>query len=109
MTTGLRLNDNLGGEVFTLDDSTLLQVDFFAVQEGQSVTKNFNFLPAGVVISTAIVFVNQPPQDEQFVLPTVSISGTTLTVTGINSTGSSSVSGSYTIQSGTILVLVFAK
>jgi len=109
MTTGLRLNDSLGGEVFTLDDTTLLQVDFFAVQEGQSVTKNFNFLPSGVVISTAIVFVNQPPQDEQFVLPTVSISGTTLTVTGINSTGSSSVSGSYTIQSGTILVLVFAK
>jgi len=109
MTTGLRLNDSLGGEVFTLDDTTLLQVDFFTVQEGQSVTKYFNFLPSGVVISTAIVFVNQPPQDEQFVLPTVSISGTTLTVTGINSTGSSSVSGSYTIQSGTILVLVFAK
>lgn len=109
MTTGLRLNDSLGGEVFTLDDTTLLQVDFFTVQEGQSVTKNFNFLPSGATLSTAIVFVNQPPQNEQFVLPTVSISGTTLTVTGINSTGSSSVSGSYTIQSGTILVLVFAK
>ena len=109
MTTGLRLNDSSGGEVFTLDDTTLLQVDFFTVQQGQSVTKSFSFLPAGAVLSTAIVFVNQPPQNEQFVLPTVSISGTTLTVTGINSSGSTSVSGSYTIQSGTILVLVFAK
>lgn len=109
MTTGLRLNDSAGGEIFTLDDTTLLQVDFFEVAQGQSVTKNFTFLPAGAVISTAIVFVNQPPQNEQFVLPTVSISGTTLTVTGINSSGSSTVSGTYTIQSGTILVLVFAK
>jgi hypothetical protein len=109
MTTGLRLNDSSGGEVFTLDDTTLLQVDFFTVQQGQSVTKSFSFLPSGAVLSTAIVFVNQPPQNEQFVLPTVSISGTTLTVTGINSSGSTSVSGSYTIQSGTILVLVFAK
>lgn len=109
MSVGLRLNDSSGGEVFTLDDTTLLQVDFFAVQQGQSVTKNFSFLPSGATLSTAIVFVNQPPQDEQFVLPTVSISGTSLTVTGINSTGSTSVSGSYTIQSGTILVLVFAK
>ena len=109
MSIGLRLNDSSGGEVFTLDDTTLLQVDFFAVQQGQSVTKNFSFLPSGATLSTAIVFVNQPPQDEQFVLPTVSISGTSLTVTGINSTGSTSVSGSYTIQSGTILVLVFAK
>ncbi len=109
MTTGLRLNDSSGGEVFTLDDTTLLQVDFFTVQQGQSVTKNFNFLPSGATLSTAIVFVNQPPQNEQFVLPTVSISGTTLTVTGINSSGSTNVSGSYTIQSGTILVLVFAK
>lgn len=109
MSIGLRLNDSSGGEVFTLDDTTLLQVDFFAVQQGQSVTKDFSFLPSGATLSTAIVFVNQPPQDEQFVLPTVSISGTTLTVTGINSSGSTSVSGSYTIQSGTILVLVFAK
>ena len=109
MSVGLRLNNSSGGEVFTLDDTTLLQVDFFAVQQGQSVTKNFSFLPSGATLSTAIVFVNQPPQDEQFVLPTVSISGTSLTVTGINSTGSTSVSGSYTIQSGTILVLVFAK
>jgi hypothetical protein len=109
MTAGLRLKDSAGGDVFTLDDTTLLQVDFFTVQQGQSVTKNFNYLPTGAVISTAIVFVNQPPLNEQFVLPTVTISGTTVTVTGINSSGSSSVSGSYTIQSGTILVLVFAK
>jgi len=109
MTAGLRINNELGQPVFSVDDTTILQVDFFEVQQGQSVTKNFNFLPAGAVLSTAVVFVNQPPLNEQFVLPTVTISGTTLTVTGINSTGSTSVSGTYTIQSGTILVLVFAK
>ena len=109
MTAGLIINNELGQPVFSVDDTTILQVDFFEVQQGQSVTKNFNFLPAGAVLSTAVVFVNQPPLNEQFVLPTVTISGTTLTVTGINSSGSTSVSGTYTIQSGTILVLVFAK
>ena len=109
MAVGFQLRDASSTPVFTLDDSTLLQVDFFEVQQGQSVTKNFNFLPSGATLSTAIVFVNQPPLDEQFVLPTVSISGTTLTVTGINSSASTTVSGTYTIQSGTVFVLVFAK
>ena len=109
MTAGLIINNELGQPVFSVDDTTILQVDFFEVQQGQSVTKNFNFLPAGAILSTAVVFVNQPPLNEQFVLPTVTISGTTLTVTGINSSGSTAISGTYTIQSGTILVLVFAK
>ena len=108
MSFGLQIKEP-AGTVFSLDDSTLLQVDFFAVQQGQSVTKNFNFLPSGATLSTAIVFVNQPPLDELFVLPTVSISGTTLTVTGINSSSSSTFSGTFTIQSGTVFVLVFAK
>jgi hypothetical protein len=109
MSVGLQVRNASSQPVFTLDDTTLLQVDFFPVLEGQSVTKSFSFLPAGVTISTAIVFVNQPPLDEQFVLPTVSVSGTTVTVTGINSSGSTTVSGTYTIQSGTVYVLVFAK
>jgi len=109
MAVGFQLRNTLSTPVFTLDDSTLLQVDFFEVQQGQSVTKNFTFLPSGATLSTAIVFVNQPPLNEQFVLPTVSISGTTLTVTGINSSASTTVSGTYTIQSGTVFVLVFAK
>ena len=108
MSFGLQIKEP-AGTVFSLDDSTLLQVDFFAVQQGQAVTKNFNFLPSGATLSTAIVFVNHPPLDEQFVLPTVSISGTTLTVTGINSSSSTTVSGTFTIQSGTVFVLVFAK
>ena len=105
MAVGFQLRNASSGTVFTLNDSTLLQVDFFEVLAGQSVTKSFSFLPSGA----AIVFVNQPPQNEQFVLPTVSISGTTLTATGINSSGSTTVSGTYTIQSGTVYVLVFAK
>jgi hypothetical protein len=109
MAVGFQLRNASSGTVLTLDDSTLLQVDFFEVPQGQSVTKNFSFLPSGATLSTAIVFVNQPPLNEQFVLPTVSISGTTLTVTGINSSASTSVSGTYTIQSGTVFVLVFAK
>tara|TARA_R110000822_G_scaffold92025_2_gene211918 strand:+ start:441 stop:770 length:330 start_codon:yes stop_codon:yes gene_type:complete len=109
MAVGFQLRNASSGTVFTLDDSTLLQVDFFEVLAGQSVTKSFSFLPSGATLSTAIVFVNQPPQNEQFVLPTVSISGTTLTATGINSSGSTTVSGTYTIQSGTVYVLVFAK
>tara|TARA_R100000734_G_C3252350_1_gene53508 strand:+ start:54 stop:380 length:327 start_codon:yes stop_codon:yes gene_type:complete len=108
MSFGLQIKEP-AGTVFDLDDTTLLQVDFFAVQQGQSVTKNFSFLPSGATLSTAIVFLNQPPQDEQFVLPTVSISGTTMTVTGINSSSSTNVSGTFTIQSGTVFVLVFAK
>ena len=108
MSFGLQIKEP-AGTVFSLDDSTLLQVDFFAVQQGQSVTKNFSFLPSGATLSTAIVFLNQPPQDEQFVLPTVSVSGTTMTVTGINSSSSTTVSGTFTIQSGTVFVLVFAK
>lgn len=108
MSFGLQIKEP-AGTVFSLDDTTLLQVDFFAVQQGQSVTKNFSFLPSGATLSTAIVFLNQPPQDEQFVLPTVSISGTTMTVTGINSSSSTNVSGTFTIQSGTVFVLVFAK
>ena len=108
MSFGLQIKEP-AGTVFSLDDTTLLQVDFFAVQQGQSVTKNFSFLPSGATLSTAIVFLNQPPQDEQFVLPTVSISGTTMTVTGINSSSTTNVSGTFTIQSGTVFVLVFAK
>ena len=108
MSFGLQIKEP-AGTVFSLDDTTLLQVYFFAVQQGQSVTKNFSFLPSGATLSTAIVFLNQPPQDEQFVLPTVSISGTTMTVTGINSSSSTNVSGTFTIQSGTVFVLVFAK
>ena len=108
MSFGLQIKEP-AGTVFSHEDTTLLQVDFFAVKQGQSVTKNFSFLPSGATLSTAIVFLNQPPQDEQFVLPTVSISGTTMTVTGINSSSSTNVSGTFTIQSGTVFVLVFAK
>jgi hypothetical protein len=108
MSFGLQIKEP-AGTVFDLDDTTLLQVDFFAVQQGQSITKNFSFLPSGATLSTAIVFLNQPPQDEQFVLPTISISGTSMTVTGINSSSSTNVSGSFTVQSGTVFVLVFAK
>ena len=108
MSFGLQIKEP-AGTVFSLDDTTLLQVDFFAVQQGQSVTKNFNFLPSGATLSTPIVIVKQPPLDEQFEIPTVSISGTTLTVTGINSSSSTTVSGTFTIQSGTVFVLVFAK
>ena len=109
MAYGLSIFDTNASNVFTVTDQTWLQVDYFFVGDGQSVTKSFSGLPSGVTLQTAIVFVNTPPIDEQFRTPTISISGTTVTVTGLNTSASSSVSGSYTVQSGGAYILVLAK
>ena len=109
MAYGLSIFDTNASNVFTVTDQTWLQIDYFFVGAGQSVTKNFTGLPSGITLQTAVIFVNTPPINSQFRNPTISISGTTVTVTGIQTSASSSVSGTYTVQSGGAYILVLAK
>lgn len=81
MTFGLEVMKANGALVFSSNDVTWNQVDFFYVAANGSVSKN---LPAlqGRQVLTVQSFINPPPNDRKATAHTVTVSGTTVSVSG---------------------------
>ena len=81
MSFGLELNNAAGNLVYSSADVTWNQVDFFQVAGGGSESRTLPAL-AGRQVLTVQSFINPPPNDRKATAHTVTVSGTTVSVTG---------------------------
>ena len=112
MAYGLDFKSALGQSIYSVTSQTWSQVEYFTKAEGDTstTTKNYSYLPSGVTLRVAILFTDTLlPDDEQPLIPTINISGTTVTVTGTDTSTTNSVSGTITQKSQACLILVLAK
>ena len=83
MAYGLDIKSNLGNSIYSVTSQTWNQVEYFTKAEGDTstTTKNYSYLPSGATLRVAILFTDTTlPDDEQPLIPTINISGTTVTV-----------------------------
>ena len=81
MTFGLNVFNAVGGLTYSSDDVTWNQVDFFQVAGGGSASNTYPVL-SGKEVLTVQMFVNAPPTDAKATAHTVTVSGTTVSVSG---------------------------
>jgi hypothetical protein len=81
MAHGLELFSNAGGLVYSSQDVTWNQVDFFPVAANGSEFKNYPVLQGRAVL-TVQMFVNPPPNDRKAIAHNVVVSGTSVSVSG---------------------------
>ena len=70
-----------GGLVYSTDDVTWNQVDFFLVGGGSSASNNYPIL-SGQEVLTVQMFIDPPPTNRRAVAHTVTVSGTNVSVSG---------------------------
>ena len=112
MAYGLDIKSILGQSIYSVTSQTWNQVEYFTKAEGDTstTTKDYSYLPSGSTLRVAILFTDTTlPDDEQPLIPTIGISGTTVTVTGTDTSTTNSVSGSITQKSQACLILVLAQ
>lgn len=81
MSFGLELDNAAGNLVYSSTDVTWNQVDFFKVAGYGSESKTLPAL-AGRQVLTVQSFINPPPNDRKATAHTVTVSGTTVSVSG---------------------------
>lgn len=81
MTMGMNIMDGVGKLVFSSDDITWNQVDFFLVGAGESVSKTYPIISGREVLVTKVL-IDPPPLNRRAVAPTTSVSGVTVNVYG---------------------------
>ena len=81
MTHGLEVRHTNGNLAFSTDDVTWNQVDFFYVAGYGSESRTLPAL-AGRQVLTVQMFINPPPNDRRAIAHTVTVSGTTVSVSG---------------------------
>lgn len=81
MTFGLNVMNEVGGLIYSSDDVTWNQVDFFKVNADSTVSNSYTAL-SGREVLTVQMFIDPPPTDQKATAPSVTVSGTTVTVTG---------------------------
>jgi len=81
MTFGMGVYKASGALVYSTTDVTWNQVDYFLVERSESVAKEFPVLQGREVL-VAQVMIDPPPINRKAVAPTVTVSGTTVTVSG---------------------------
>ncbi len=81
MSFGIKLMSSSGSLVYSSDDVTWNQVDFFMVGAGGSVTNDYPVL-SGRSVLTAQTFINPPPTNQRAIAHTIDVSGTTVSVYG---------------------------
>ena len=112
MAYGLDIKNTSGSSVYSVTSQTWNQVEYFTKAEGDTATttKDYSYLPSGSTLRVAILFTDTTlPDDEQPLIPTIGISGTTVTVTGTSTSTTNSVSGTITQKSQACLILVLAQ
>jgi hypothetical protein len=81
MSYGLNIFDATGRLTYSTSDVTWNQVDFFRVPANGSATNTYPELLNREVL-TAQMFINAPPFTRKATAHSVSVTGTTITVTG---------------------------
>jgi len=70
-----------GGLIYSSSDVTWNQVDFFYVAGGSSVSNSYPVI-SGKEVLTAQMFINSPPSDRRALAHNITVSGTSVTVSG---------------------------
>lgn len=73
--------NSAGALTYSTSDVTWNQVDFFFVSGGGSASNSYPVL-SGKEVLTAQMFVNSPPSDRRALAHTITVSGTTVSVSG---------------------------
>lgn len=81
MSHGIEVYNASGSLIYSTADVTWNQVDFFLVPGGGSDTRTYPVLDGREVIVFQIM-VNPPPSDRRAIAHLLTVSGTTVTVTG---------------------------
>lgn len=78
---GMNVFNSAGSLTYSTSDVTWNQVDFFFVSGGGSASNSYPVL-SGKEVLTAQMFVNSPPSDRRALAHTITVSGTTVSVSG---------------------------
>lgn len=81
MSFGLNVMNAAGGLTYSSADVTWNQVDFFKVNAESSFSQSYAAL-AGREVLTVLMFIDPPPTNQKATAPTVTVSGTTVSVSG---------------------------
>ncbi|MDB4676409.1 hypothetical protein OAH93_02075 [Flavobacteriales bacterium] len=81
MSYGLEIFASNGNSVYNSDDVTWNQVDFFSVSGGSSASNSYSVL-SGRDVLVQQVQINSPPLTRKALSHTISVSGTTVSVSG---------------------------
>lgn len=81
MTHGLEVRHTNGNLAFSTDDVTWNQADFFPVAGYGSESRDLPAL-AGRQVLTVQMFINPPPSDRKATAHAITVSGTTVSVSG---------------------------
>jgi hypothetical protein len=81
MAQGLDIFNSDGDLTYSTSDVTWNQVDFFQVNGGSSVSNSYPFIDNKQVI-TAQFFIDGPPSTQAATAHTITVSGTTVSVSG---------------------------
>jgi hypothetical protein len=85
MAYGLELFNSSGVTTFSSTDITWNQVAAFQVNAGATSSTSYPAL-SGRTVEVVQMFINPPPTDRKALAHTISVSGTTVTVSGGNET-----------------------
>jgi len=78
---GMNVFNSTGALTYSTSDVTWNQVDFFFVSGGGSVSNSYPVI-SGKEVLTAQMFINSPPLDRRALAHTITVSGTTVSVSG---------------------------
>jgi hypothetical protein len=78
---GMNVFNSVGTLTYSTSDVTWNQVDFFYVAGSGSVSNSYAVLSGNEVL-TAQMFVNSPPSTRRALAHTITVSGTTVSVSG---------------------------
>jgi len=81
MTFGMNVFKSDGSLAYSTDDVTWNQVDFFYIGASGSVSNNYASI-SGRETLLVQMFINPPPSDRRAIAHSMSVSGTTVSVSG---------------------------
>lgn len=81
MSHGMEISNASGHVVYSSADVTWNQVDFFKVDGDSSASQSYAVL-SGREVLTVQMFIDPPPTDKKATAHTVTVSGTTVSVSG---------------------------
>lgn len=85
MANGMEIFNSSGNSVYSSTDITWNQVAAFQVNGGSSSSVSYPAL-SGRTVEVVQMFINPPPTDRKALAHTISVSGTTVSVSGGNET-----------------------
>lgn len=83
MSFGLNIFSSTNKKIYDSNSVTWNQVDMFLVPAGNAANKNYPYL-TGRTIRVTQLFINPPPIDMEAIHHTITVSGTSVSISGGN-------------------------